>query len=125
VVDVIGIGAGVYDKLRENKFNATAFNASEKSEHQDRSGEYGFINRRSEGWWTLREILDPSFGATLALPPDDILIGDLTAPHWRVVSGGKIQVESKDDIKERIGRSQPTAATRLMLALTASQAQQR
>ena len=33
------------------------------------------------------------------------MTGDLTAPHWRVVSGGKIQIESKDDIKKRLGRS--------------------
>jgi hypothetical protein len=29
----------------------------------------------------------------------------LTAPHWRVMSGGHIQVESKDDIRKRLGRS--------------------
>jgi rubrerythrin len=39
------------------------------------------------------------------LPPDDLLTGDLTTPHWRVMSGGRIQVESKDDIRKRLGRS--------------------
>jgi hypothetical protein len=53
----------------------------------------------------MRELLDPTSGADLELPPDDLLIGDLTAPKWRVMSGGRIQVESKDDIRKRLGRS--------------------
>ena len=101
-IDVIGIGAGVYDKLRENKVKVSAFNASEHTNLRDKSGELGFINCRAAGWWNLRELLQYD---EIALPPDDKLIGDLTAPHWRVVSGGKIQIESKDDIKKRLGRS--------------------
>lgn len=105
VVDVIGIGAGVVDKLREDGLNVLAFNASERTDATDRSGELGFINKRSAAWWALRELLDPANGESIALPPDDLLTGDLTAPHWKVLSGGKIQIESKDDIKKRIGRS--------------------
>lgn len=105
VVDVIGIGAGVYDRLREQGHDAEAFNASAGTRRKDASGEFGFGNTRSGAWWNLRELLDPSREPEVALPPDDELLGDLTAPHWRVVSGGKIQVESKDDIRKRIGRS--------------------
>lgn len=105
IVDVIGVGAGVVDRLREQKISVEAFNASEGTDRKDRSGELGFTNTRSAAWWNLRELLDPAYGATLALPPDDRLTGDLTAPHWRVMSGGRIQVESKDDIRKRIGRS--------------------
>jgi hypothetical protein len=36
---------------------------------------------------------------------DDLLIGDLTAPRWSVNSSGRIQIESKDDIRKRLGRS--------------------
>lgn len=109
VVDVIGIGAGVVDKLRENGLTVVAFNASQGTDRRDRSGELGFTNVRSAAWWNLRELLDPAYGATLALPDDDLLIGDLTAPHWRVLSGGKIQVESKDEIRKRLGRSTDSA----------------
>ena len=105
IVDVIGMGAGVIDRLREQRYTALAFNAGAKAEGKDRSGELGFVNLRSYAWWHLREMLDPAFDATLALPPDDLLIGDLTAPKWRVTSGGKIEVESKDDIKKRLERS--------------------
>lgn len=105
IVDVIGVGAGVVDKLREDGYKVDAFNASERSEQTDRSNELGFVNKRSAAWWNMRELLDPANDAKVALPPDDLLTGDLTAPHWKVVSGGKIQVESKDDIKKRLGRS--------------------
>jgi hypothetical protein len=105
IVDVIGVGGGVVDRLREQKITVTAFNASEGTDRKDRSGELGFSNTRGAAWWNLRELLDPAYGAELALPPDDRLTGDLTAPHWRVLSGGRIQVESKDEIRKRLGRS--------------------
>ncbi len=105
VVDVIGIGAGVVDKLREDGRGVEAFNSSEATQHRDVSGELGFVNKRSAAWWYLRELLDPANGHGIALPPDDLLTGDLTAPHWRITSGGKVQVESKDEIRKRLGRS--------------------
>lgn len=105
VVDVIGVGAGVVDRLREWNAPVLAFNASESTELRDRSGELGFTNKRSAAWWMMRELLDPENGENVALPPNDMLTGDLCAPTWRVVSGGKIQVESTDKIKERLGRS--------------------
>jgi len=105
IVDVLNMGAGVVDKLRENDVPVDAFNAGEGTRRLDRSGELGFVNCRSAAWWNLREMLDPAFAPTLALPDDDLLLGDLTAPHWRVASGGRIQIETKDEIKKRIGRS--------------------
>jgi len=106
VVDVIGVGAGVTDMLREQGYKRTvAFNASAGTARKDRSGELGFINARASAWWALREALDPAFDPTIALPPDDELIGDLSAPRYLVTSAGKIQVESKDEIRKRLGRS--------------------
>lgn len=105
-VDVIGIGAGVVDRLVEEGLPTVAFNASARTDVLDSSGELGFVNCRAGSWWNLRELLDPDAQTEpIALPPDDMLTGDLTAPHWRVMSGGRIQVESKDDIIKRLGRS--------------------
>lgn len=105
-IDVIGIGAGVVDRVAEQGYNVIPFNASERTDVLDASGELGFVNCRAASWWNLRELLDPDAKTdAVALPPDDLLTGDLTAPHWRVMSGGRIQVESKNDIIKRLGRS--------------------
>lgn len=103
VIDVIGVGAGVVDRINEQgNYDVRAFNAGERTDFHDRSGELGFADKRSAAWWNMREILE---NEPAALPPDDRLTGDLTAPRWRMTSGGKIKVESKDDIKKRLGRS--------------------
>ena len=104
IVDVIGIGAGVYDRLREQEYNAVPFNAAAGCNLTDQSGQWAFVNKRAAAWWGLRELLnDPD--SQVMLPPDDNLTGDLTAPTWKATSGGKIKVEAKEDIKKRIGRS--------------------
>ncbi len=105
VIDVVGVGAGVVDRMREIKAvksRVIAFVAGAKTDLLDSSGELGFTNMRSAAWWNLREML---YNGGVALPPDDMLTGDLTAPRYRYMSGGKIQVESKDDIKKRLKRS--------------------
>ena len=116
VVDVIGIGAGVVSRLRELKsehkapFEVVAFHAAGASTNRDESGEMGFLNCRAQAWWQMRERLDPANGSTVALPPDDRLIGDLVAPRYKVNSSGKYQIESKDDLRnpKRLGRSTDT-----------------
>lgn len=106
IVDVIGVGAGVYDRLREQGLRVQAFNAAGKTSRKDSTGELGFLNIRAAAWQNLREMLDPSAGAELCLPDDDELLGDLVSPKMmEPMSGGKLKLESKDDIKERIGRS--------------------
>ncbi len=109
VVDVIGIGAGVVDRLRELDADVRAFNAAAKTDESDRSGELAFLNQRSAAWWRMRELLDPGAGEPVALPPDDVLTGDLTAPRWKVTSAGKVQIESKEEIRAHIGRSTDAA----------------
>lgn len=109
VVDAIGVGAGVLDQSRAAGLQVRGFTASQKSHRRDRSGQLGFLNRRAEMWWGMRERLDPAYGSEICLPDDDELIGELTAPKWWVTAGNKIQVESKDEVKKRLGRSTDTA----------------
>ena len=107
IIDVIGLGAGVYDRLRELGARPLAYTGSGKTPARDRSGKFGFTNVRSAAYWHLRELLDPAYEPVLALPPDDLMISDLTTPRWDVTTGvpPKIQVEVKDKVVERLGRS--------------------
>ena len=104
--DGIGIGAGVIHRLRELGFNVHAFIAGASTNLKDRSGLMGYANCRAAGWYCLRDMLDPVDGVGIALPPDDELVGDLTAPQdGGVTSRGDRLVEKKDSIRRRLGRS--------------------
>lgn len=112
VVDTLGIGAGVTDRLKELRAEAAlpgplAFVGARSSKLRNATGEYGFANERSAAWWMVREALDPQYGREAMLPPDPMLTADLTAPTWQIVPGSppKIKVEVKEKVKEKLGRS--------------------
>lgn len=107
IVDVVGVGAGVFDRMREKRLRPVAYTGSGKSTLRDRSGKFGFTNVRSAAYWHLRELLDPEYDSILALPPDDLLISDLTTPKWDEAPGipPQIKVEKKEDVVERLKRS--------------------
>ncbi len=113
-IDAIGIGAGVLHRLIEQGLSARAFIASKGTNLLDQIGELGFMNWRAAAWWTTREMLDPSSGLDVCLPPDDggELMGELAAPGIkRITSTGKMVVESKEDLRRpaRLGRSTDSA----------------
>lgn len=115
-VDSIGVGAGVVGQLREKGVNVSGFNAAERTDATDESGELTFTNKRSAAWWNLRELLHPDNPNPIALPRDDRLLGDLTSPRWLpITSSGKLRLEPKADIKKRLGRSPDTADAVVML----------
>lgn len=109
-VDVIGVGAAVYDAMP----GSIGVNFGRGSNATDKSGKYKFANLRAEAYWKLREALDPDYDAALALPPDKELLGDLCAPKWSIRTG-KIYIESKDEIIKRLGRS-PDCADAVAIA---------
>lgn len=113
-VDEIGIGRGVVDRLEEEGFDNVGVNVSERSNDPER-----FHNLRAELWWNLRERLDPDTTRNpdpLALPPDDELLAELAAVKYKLTSRGQVQIESKEDMKKRLGRS-PDRADAVVLAL--------
>lgn len=114
-IDVIGVGASPYDFLNKAKQQVIGVNVSEKSHATDKSGRLRFSNQRSEYWWKMREALDPANNTGIALPPSAELLADLCAPKWQV-TGSVIQVESREDIVKRLGRS-PDLASAYILAL--------
>ena len=104
-----GEGAGTAYRLSEfegfrQRINFVNFSA--KTEKTDRTGSVTFVNVRALMWWNMREMLDPENGENVALPDDELLIGDLVAVRRMPMrSDGKLLIESKDDIRKRIARS--------------------
>jgi hypothetical protein len=105
VTDVIGIGAGVFDRLRQLGHKVLAFNSAEKSLATDRSGTRNFKNKRAEVWWKMGEALNPLYNSIVALPPDDELTGELTTPVYKEDNMGRIVVQSKEELRDELGRS--------------------
>ena len=106
-VDVIGVGTSVYDHLYGNSYQVIGINnaSTDYSDKQrDKSGKLEFKNNRAYFFWMFREMLDPAYGHDIAIPPDPELKADLCAPRWKLTPSG-VQVEQKDEIKKRIGRS--------------------
>jgi hypothetical protein len=103
-VDSIGVGASVYDFGMQENWNIEGFNAAEGSDGVDQTGQHKFVNKRAEAYWRMREALDPTNETGLALPDDRELRVDLCAPRFTMKPRG-IQIEPKEDIKKRIGRS--------------------
>jgi hypothetical protein len=95
----------VYDLARNGGLKeAVGINFAAGTKATDKSGKLGFVNVRALAYWSLREALDPVDGRDVALPNDPELLGDLRAARWSMQSNG-IKIESKDDIRKRIGRS--------------------
>ncbi len=113
LVDVIGQGAGVVDRLNELNYPVVGINVAEAATDTEK-----FADLRSELWWNLRELLDPnpkSNPTPISLPRDDELLGDLSGIKYKYTSRGQIRVESKDEMKKRIKRS-PDRADAVALA---------
>ena len=107
-VDSIGIGSSALDFLTGLNLNVLAVNGSEASAAIAKAGSLRYRNKRAEMYWRLREALDPTSPDPIALPPDQELLGDLTAVRYKIVTMGKaaaIQMRSKDEIREMLGRS--------------------
>jgi hypothetical protein len=124
-VDVIGLGSGVYDRCVEAESEDggipgaefIAVNVSEKSIEADEAGKQRFVNLRSEVWWYGREALNPDNPECVTLPEDDELIGELSSAKFKHMPKG-IQVESKEEMKKRLGKS-PDRADAFNLAVHA------
>jgi len=105
-VDVVGLGAGVVDRLKEQKQPVREMNAGEAAHDKER-----FVNRRAEWYWALRERFQ---AGDIAIPPDDELAAQLASLKYKFDSRGRIQIESKEDMRKR-GLPSPDKADALML----------
>lgn len=119
-VDAIGVGAGIFYRLRQLNYKATGLKVQSKVKFRDRTGNMMFLNLRAYLWWLMRDALDPHGDIKLAIPPDVKLERELMAPRWSMTENGLVQVEKKHILRERLGRS-PDRANALMMALYVAQ----
>jgi hypothetical protein len=109
-VDMIGVGAGVYDRLKEQGLWVVGFDAGGQAYDPTR-----FVNRRAEAYWELRDAFEEH---EIDLDPlDDDLASQLQSIKWKTDSRGRILIESKEDMRKR-GLSSPDRADGAMMAFS-------
>lgn len=101
-----GYGGAVTLRLKDNDIPHVRFVGADGSTKHTKDGSLKFANKRAEAMWKFREELDPDQegGSVIALPPDPELRADLAAPTYSVSARG-IVIESKDELRKRLGRS--------------------
>lgn len=109
-----GWGGSPIDFLKSNNIPVLGVNPASASSAKAIGSKLRFCNLRAELLWKLREALEPGSGMNIALPPDTELREELTAARWKPTPSG-ILIESKIDIRRRIGKS-PDKADALCLA---------
>lgn len=105
-VDVIGVGAGVVDRMRELGLPVTGINVGEAAPANERYSRF-----RDELWFRGREWL---LNGTSVLVDDRSLIAELCEPKYSFAATGKIVVERKQDLKDR-GLPSPDLADAFLL----------
>lgn len=110
-----GYGGAASERLNDNNVPHVRFNGANASMKKTKDGTLGFVNRRAEVYWIMREELDPEQegGSPIALPPDPELRSQLAAATYKVTMRG-LQVEAKDEIKKRLGVSPDKADSAVM-----------
>ena len=111
MVDSIGVGAGVVDRLKEQGLPARGVNVAERPSAHDKH-----LRLRDELWWLGREWFQ---GMDVVIPEDKALIAELISLTYKLSSAGKTQVESKDDAKKR-GVASPNLADAFLLTFATS-----
>lgn len=113
-VDIIGIGSGVYDRLKELNYQVGPINVGESPTTDEAKAK--FHNQRAEMYWNLREWFKPDNGVSkLSIPHDNELKRELQEIRYKYSSERKIRIEDKEEMKKRLGRS-PDRADALALA---------
>lgn len=106
-IDIIGIGAGVYDRLAEQELPVMPINNAEVKVVIDKER---FSNVRAEMAWAFRKRLETkqvNLKRLEAKEPElfENLKGDLQITKYKITSAGKILIQPKEEIKKELGRS--------------------
>jgi phage terminase large subunit len=103
-IDEGGLGAGVVDRLKEQRYKIRGVNFANRAKNPMMYG-----NKRAEMWGDMRDWL-----RSAAIPSDRYLKSDLISPLMKPDSKGSIFLESKKDMKAR-GLASPDAADAIAL----------
>jgi len=106
LVDSIGVGSGVVDRLQEMGLPVRGVNVAESA-----SVDTLYNRLRDEIWFQVR---DWFLTNEVTIPDDEELIGELCTVKYSHSSLGKLLVESKDNMKKR-GLQSPDLADSLCL----------
>lgn len=104
VIDGVGVGGGVIDRLKEERLRVVEVNAGSRADDPKR-----YYNKRAEMWDRMREWL-----ATGSIPKDRDLTTDLTGIEYKHTLSQQLQMESKEDMRKR-GLASPDMADVLSL----------
>ena len=113
LVDSIGLGSGVVDRLRELDLPVRGINVSESPSMGDT-----YMNLRSELWFKAKAFLEER---SCKIPKDDQLLSELTSVRYSFTSSGKMKAESKDEMRKR-GLGSPDLADSFCLCMASDAA---
>lgn len=113
LVDSIGLGAGVVDRLRELNLPARGINVSEAASMSENCK-----NLKADLWTRAKHWLE---ARDCKMPDDDGLINELATVKYKFTSNGKLLMESKEDIKKR-GLKSPDKADSFVLTFASDAA---
>lgn len=108
-IDPGGVGADAYNRLVDMiPTRCEGIVASGRNDEMDLNEQFYFYNYRAWLWWCMREALNPDNVRKIALPPGSVISQQLTAPRHHF-QGDRMVIESKKQIRERIGHSTDVA----------------
>ncbi len=117
-VDIIGIGAGVYDELRHKGYPVRPATVSEKAPEDS---DADCVLLRDWLWWKARRFFrthQVRFAGQESDPLWKQLRDELIAPTYKFDTKGKVKAEGKDDLKKR-GVKSPNLADALNMTFLA------
>ena len=112
VVDGVGVGAGVVDRLTQLGYGSKLTEINGGNTPDD---PVVYYNRRAELWGLMREALKVG----VELPDDRELRDDLIGPEYGFTAKQQIQLEKKEDMKKR-GLSSPDCGDALCMTYAVS-----
>lgn len=117
-IDAIGVGAGVADQVAQAGLSPFDYKGGAKPAAASEAGYFKFKNRRAADHWNLRELFKAgwiSLEDTINDRDRMRLKADLMALKYKVDSEKVVAIESKEQLKKRLGRS-PDYSDALVMA---------